>query len=72
MFAIRDGKWKLVLGNGSGGREKPRGEPFAKPYQLFDMSADISEKRDLISEYPQVAERLERILERIRKQGTSR
>ena len=41
MFAIRDGKWKLVLGNGSGGREQPRGKPFDKPYQLFNLVADV-------------------------------
>ena len=26
MFAIRDGRWKLVAGNGSGGREKAVGQ----------------------------------------------
>ena len=30
MFAIRDGRWKLVAGNGSGGREDPIGQPFVE------------------------------------------
>jgi len=47
MFAIRKGKWKLILGDGSGGRQIPRGKPFGKPYQLFDLSSDIEERNDL-------------------------
>jgi arylsulfatase A-like enzyme len=60
MFAIRDGKWKLVLGNGSGGRERPSGRPFQKPYQLFDLAEDVSEKRNVIEKYPEIAARLEK------------
>ncbi len=66
MFAIRDGKWKLVLGNGSGGREAPAGKPFQKPYQLYDLSVDIGETRDLASEHPDVVKRLTAALEAIR------
>ena len=71
MFAIRDGKWKLVLGNGSGGREQPRGKPFEKPYQLFDLSSDISEESDVADAHPEVVERLTQRLEEIRKRGRS-
>ena len=66
MFAIRDGKWKLVAGNGSGGREEPKGEPFGRPYQLYDLEADPSETRDLLDEHPDDARRLEAALEGIR------
>ena len=72
MFAIRDGQWKLVLGNGSGGREKPRGKPFDKPYQLFDLSSDLSERTNVIEDHGDVAARLERALEQIRWSGNSR
>ena len=58
MFAIRDGKWKLVLGNGSGGREQPTGKPFEKPYHLFDMSHDFEEKENLIDSQPQLVAEL--------------
>jgi arylsulfatase A-like enzyme len=47
MFAIRDGRWKLVAGNGSGGREKPRGKPFAEPWSLFDLDSDPGETKDV-------------------------
>jgi arylsulfatase A-like enzyme len=71
-FAIRDGRWKLVAGNGSGGREKPVGEPFGRPYQLYDLESDPSEQRDVLSEHPDVARRLEAALDRIRTSGRSR
>ena len=72
MFAVRDGRWKLVAGNGSGGREKPVGEPFGKPYQLYDLQVDPSERRDVRSRFPVVAERLSQSLDRIRARGRSR
>jgi len=72
MFALRQGKWKMVFGNGSGGRESPRGKPFEKPYFLFDMEEDPSETTNVIDEYPQVAQRLTESLERIRTTGRSR
>ena len=72
MFAIRDGRWKLVAGNGSGGREKPSGKPFERPYQLFDLEIDPSEKRNVYDQHPIVAMRLEQALDRIRTRGRSR
>ena len=72
MFAIRDGKWKLVAGNGSGGRLKPLGEVFGRPYQLYDLSEDIAEIEDRIEQVPEVAQRLEAELERLRNVGRSR
>ena len=68
MFSIRDGKWKLVLGNGSGGREKPNGRPFQEPFFLVDLSQDISEQKNLIDEHPDVAARLRSKFEAIRNQ----
>ena len=71
-FAIRDGEWKLVLGNGSGGREKPRGKPFGKPYQLYDLKNDLGEKKDLAAKYPEIVNRLTDRCEAIRAGGRSR
>ena len=71
-FAIRDGRWKLVAGNGSGGRQRPRGKPFARPYELYDLAVDLAEARNVIARHPEVAERLEAELERIRGAGRSR
>ena len=67
MFAIRSGKWKLVLGNGSGGREKPRGRPFEKPWQLFDLESDPAESKNVIDAHPDVATELEAAFEKIRE-----
>ncbi len=72
MFAIRDGRWKLIAGNGSGGREAPRGQPFERPYQLYDLAGDPSEKRNVYHRNPTLANRLEQALERIRDRGRSR
>ncbi len=67
MFAVREGNWKLVLGNGSGGREKPRGKPFAKPYRLYDLAADPAEQHDVAADHPRVVARLTASAEAIRQ-----
>jgi arylsulfatase A len=72
MFAIRDGKWKLVLGSGSGGREKPSGARWEQPYHLFDMEADLGETTNLYEENPDVARRLEAAMLSLFANGRSR
>ncbi len=72
MFSLRDGKWKMVFGSGSGGREKPLGKPFEKPYFLFDLEKDPSEKVNAIGQHPDVAELLTAKLEKIIQAGRSR
>ncbi len=72
MFSLRDEKWKMVFGNGSGGRERPAGKPFTKPYFLFDLENDPSETTNVIEKYPEVAQRLEAKLDEIRENGRSR
>jgi len=57
-FAIRDGKWKLVLGNGSGGREKPGGRRFETPWALFDLMNDPAESEDKLESQADVVARL--------------
>ncbi len=59
MFAIRKGEWKMIFGNGSGARTKPVGEPFQKPYQLYNLEADLAETHNLIKQNPEIAELLE-------------
>ena len=60
MFAIRKGDWKLVLGNGSGGRELPKGKIFEEPYQLFNLKNDLGEKNNVIADFPKIALDLEK------------
>jgi arylsulfatase A-like enzyme len=71
MFAIREGHWKLVAGNGSGGREAPKGKPFEKPYMLFDLEQDLSEQTDIAGRHPDVVKRLTERLQTIIDQGYS-
>ncbi|TVR58622.1 MAG: arylsulfatase [Spirochaetaceae bacterium] len=64
-FSIRTGKWKLELCPGSGGWSDPRPgeEPAdAPPAQLYDLEADIRERRNLFAERPDVVERLTALL----------
>jgi len=71
-FAVRDGKWKLILSTGSGGREKPTGRPDSKPFRLYDMSTDPRETTDLATTHPQVVHRLTAALKTIQTAGRSR
>ncbi|MDY7107814.1 MAG: arylsulfatase [Planctomycetota bacterium] len=74
VFAIRQGRWKLILGRGSGGFTEPRritpeeGEPRG---QLYDLRADPGESRNLWSERRDVVERLRELLKRYRTAGRS-
>jgi arylsulfatase A-like enzyme len=72
MFAIRQQQWKLVLGNGSGGREQPSGKPFVRPYALFDLKTDLAESTDLAGQHPDVARKLGASCNLIREAGRSR
>jgi arylsulfatase A-like enzyme len=75
MFAIRDERWKLVLGRGSGGftpptRIEPKpGDPVG---ELYDMHSDPAETVNLYSQKPEVVARLSALLERYRRTGRSR
>jgi len=73
LFAVRRGKWKLILGLGPGGFSgpirKPRsGEPEG---QLYDIQADPREKKNLYALHPEVVEELSNLLERYKTSGRS-
>lgn len=72
MFSLREGQWKMVFGNGSGGRQQPRGKPFEKPYALFDLEQDPSETTNVIDAHPEIAQRLTENLETIKSSRRSR
>lgn len=72
MFAIRSGDYKLILGNGSGGRQVPRGKVGAKPYMLFNLGQDISESNNIIDSNQEMAQEMENILQRIIDSGNSK
>ena len=62
MFAVRDGPWKLVLGNGTGDAS---GIPFQRPWQLYDLSQDPAEEGNIAEDHPDVVARLEAVFESI-------
>lgn len=72
IFALRSGPWKLIAGNGSGGREKPKGTPFEKPYQLFNLDDDPSEEQNVAAQHLERVTMLTAELEKLRSQGGSR
>ncbi len=57
-FAIRKNNWKLILNNGSGGRQLPRGTPFEKPYQLYDLATDQEEQTNVFEIKPEIVQEL--------------
>jgi arylsulfatase A-like enzyme len=73
LFAIRQGPWKLVLGQGSGGWSSRDMEftPEDPPGQLYHMEKDVSETRNLYTERPDIVERLAALLEKYKQEGRS-
>ena len=68
-FAIREGRWKLILppeiGNSEEFGASARG-------QLYDLKADIGESRNLWEQQPSRVDRLRKLLEKYRAQNSSR
>ena len=76
MFAIRKGGWKLILGSGSGGFSAPGGQ-ILEPgedgeMQLYLLSEDSGERRNLAAARPEKKAELLTELGRIRAAGRSR
>ncbi len=75
VFAIRRGKWKLILGRGSGGFTRPRvikpkpGEPEG---QLYNLEEDLGETNNLWKKHPEIVGQLTELLEKYKSQGHSR
>ena len=70
MFSIRQGKWKLILGKGSGGWSGS-GESDDPPGQLYNMEVDSPEKRNFYDEHPKIVKHLTDLLEHYKEAGRS-
>ncbi len=74
-FAIRQGKWKLALCADSGGWSAP--EPGSKAAeglpkdQLFDLTVDKTEAKNVSAEHPEEVARLTKLLDEIIANGRS-
>ena len=75
MFSIRQGKWKLILGLGSGGFTEPisleavTGGPAG---QLYDMEDDFAETRNLWLDRQDIVEAMTQMLLELKEEGRSR
>jgi arylsulfatase A-like enzyme len=81
LFAIQEGPWKLIQGQGGGGyfpqaQGTPPPSPTATatepPGQLYHLGDDLGETRNLYAERPEIVARLSAWLEQIRTSGRSR
>jgi arylsulfatase A-like enzyme len=75
LFAIRQDRWKLVEGLGSGGFTLPAKiapQPGGPQGQLFDIQQDPNEREDLYLKHPEQVARLTTLLNQIRDQGRTR
>ena len=74
-FAIRSGKYKLVLCEGSGGWTSPTDDEAARQglpsVQLYDMETDSSETVNLETQRPDVVDDLVGVLEHLVAEGRS-
>ena len=75
-FGYRSGDWKLVKHNKKQARntvvEKPLANNKAPLFQLFNLSKDPSESKNIIKDHPEVAERLKQELNKLIQAGHSR
>ena len=59
-FAIREGKWKLVMGTAK-----------RQNRELYDLFSDPGESNNVLTEHPEIAKRLEQAVTRIVVNGRS-
>jgi len=73
-FAIRDGQWKLLLSAGSAGWSSPKPGPEEAglpPVQLYDLSKDPGERKNLQAEFPERVASMKAELEKLIARGRS-
>ena len=74
-FSIRKGEWKLIVGRGSGGFSQPavyKAKPGEPEGELFNVAEDPGEENNLYLKRPEIVNSLTALLDRYRRQGSSR
>ena len=72
LEAVRSANWKLVfprtaMDDTPYDRKPGAAKEALLPEALYDLAADVGEKKDLIGEHPEVAQRLRALAERMRE-----
>jgi arylsulfatase A-like enzyme len=75
-FAIRQGEWKLIESPHSGGWSPPRAKNVddwkdLPPIQLYNLKTDPGETTNLYNQYPEVVQRLRRLLDKYKTDDRS-
>ena len=73
-FSVRDGRWKLNMIRGSGGSLPPRyiePKPGEPGFELYDVESDLYESNDVVSQHPEVVDRLRKAISAIVTEGRS-
>ena len=74
-FAIRLGRWKLILTDGAGTEGEPPADsasPRLPAAQLYDLERDPKEMTNLVDRRPDIAQNLEQLLGKYKESGRSR
>lgn len=74
FWAVREGNWKLILGQHGGGSIGPAGpvDLNSPPGQLYHLKTDISERGNVYANYPERVEQLTQLLRDLRKTDSTR
>ena len=72
MFAIRSGNWKFVDGQGSGGWSKDESSNAGLQSQLYDLSQDPTESKNVVEQHPEIAKKLKAELDAQNSSGYTR
>ena len=74
-FSIRQGKWKLIFGPGSGGWSDPKPKRAREEklplLQLYDLQQDIAEKNNVAKEHPELVKDLTKLMKSYVDNGRS-
>jgi arylsulfatase A-like enzyme len=74
VWAVRQGSWKLILGQGGGGIgwDATKNNPNEPPCQLYSLAHDLAERVNLSARHPDKIAELKALLDRVRRTDRSR